>query len=152
MTDKASPGAHPLYLLAGMTLALLSLAACTKPTVEQSMTEGLEITVVTEGEGPAVAEGDIAVMHYTGWLYDAAAEDGRGRKFDSSRDRNATFEFPVGAGRVIRGWDVGVPGMQVGETRILRIEPDLGYGSRGAGGVIPPDATLVFEVELVAIK
>jgi FKBP-type peptidyl-prolyl cis-trans isomerase FkpA len=152
MTEFAMRGAPGRYLLTGMVVVVLSLAACSKPAEEQNMIEGLEITVVSKGDGPAVAEGDTAVVHYTGWLHDAEAEDGRGRKFDSSRDRNATFPVPVGAGRVIRGWDLGLPGMQVGEVRVLRIAPDLAYGSRGAGGVIPPDATLIFEIELVEIQ
>ena len=104
------------------------------------------------GRDQAIATGDLATMHYTGWLYDPEAEDGRGEKFDSSRDRNQTFEFPLGGGRVIRGWDVGVAGMQLGEVRELKIAPAMGYGSRGAGNVIPPDATLLFEVELVSFK
>ena len=87
-------------------------------------------------------------MHYTGWLFDASAPDNRGEKFDSSVDRGDKFQFPLGAGRVIKGWDEGVAGMLIGETRILTVPPDMGYGSRGAGDVIPPGATLVFEVEL----
>ena len=89
-------------------------------------------------------------MHYTGWLYDAGAANERGAKFDSSKDRGDPFKFSLGAGSVIRGWDEGVQGMQVGGTRVLRIPPELGYGARGAGGVIPPNATLVFEVELLS--
>lgn len=114
--------------------------------------QGLEATVVTAGRDHAVTSGDIASMHYTGWLFDPEAEDGRGKKFDSSRDRNQAFEFPLGAGRVIRGWDLGVEGMQIGEVRTLKIAPELGYGANGAGGVIPPNATLLFEVELVSFK
>ena len=114
--------------------------------------EGLIATVVTAGRGAAVASGDVASMHYTGWLYDPDAADGRGEKFDSSRDRNQTFEFPLGEGRVIRGWDLGVAGMQLGEVRTLRIAPELGYGAAGAGAVIPPNSTLLFEVELVSFK
>ena len=90
-------------------------------------------------------------VHYTGWLHDPSAADGRGRKFDSSKDRGQPFAFPLGAGHVIGGWDEGVQGMQVGGTRVLLIPPGLGYGARGAGGVIPPNATLVFEVELLAV-
>lgn len=113
---------------------------------------GLEATVLSAGRDQAVASGDIASMHYTGWLFDEAAEDNRGKKFDSSLDRNQAFEFPLGEGRVISGWDIGVAGMQIGEKRLLKISPELGYGARGAGGVIPPNATLLFEVELVSFK
>ncbi len=111
----------------------------------------LVIIEVAPGEGPAIAAGSTAVVHYTGWLFDPAAEDRKGSKFDSSVDRGQPFRFPLGAGRVIRGWDQGVAGMQVGQKRTLIIPPDLGYGSRGAGGVIPPNATLVFDVELLGI-
>jgi FKBP-type peptidyl-prolyl cis-trans isomerase FkpA len=90
-------------------------------------------------------------VHYTGWLHDAAASDGHGRKFDSSHDRGEPFRFHLGGGQVIRGWDDGVAGMKVGGKRTLIIPPEMGYGARGAGGVIPPNATLVFDVELVAV-
>ena len=90
-------------------------------------------------------------MHYTGWLYDPTADNNRGKKFDSSKDRNDPFKFDLGAGMVIGGWDEGVQGMQVGGKRVLTIPPQLGYGARGAGGVIPPNATLVFEVELLGV-
>lgn len=113
---------------------------------------GLQYIVLETGDGDAIAAGSTAVVHYTGWLYDESAEDNKGEKFDSSRDRGQTFGFPLGAGRVIRGWDEGVAGMQVGERRILIIAPELGYGARGAGGAIPPGATLVFDVELVSIQ
>jgi FKBP-type peptidyl-prolyl cis-trans isomerase len=112
----------------------------------------LVIIEVAEGEGPAIAAGSTAVVHYTGWLFDPAAADRKGAKFDSSVDRGQPFRFPLGAGRVIRGWDEGVAGMQVGQQRTLIIPPELGYGSRGAGGVIPPNATLVFDVELLGIE
>ncbi|HEX5686014.1 MAG TPA: FKBP-type peptidyl-prolyl cis-trans isomerase [Ideonella sp.] len=104
---------------------------------------------VVVGSGEIAKEGDSVTVHYTGWLFDASAPNNRGRKFDSSKDRNDPFEFDLGAGMVIRGWDEGVQGMQVGGTRVLTIPPHLGYGARGAGGVIPPNATLVFEVELL---
>jgi FKBP-type peptidyl-prolyl cis-trans isomerase FkpA len=104
------------------------------------------------GEGPEAARGQRVTVHYTGWLFDAESPDHKGRKFDSSRDRAEPFAFRLGAGEVIRGWDEGVAGMKVGGRRTLTIPSDLGYGRRGAGGVIPPDATLVFDVELLDVK
>jgi len=105
---------------------------------------GLTIEDLTVGEGPIAASGQNVTVHYTGWLTN-------GDKFDSSKDRNDPFVFHLDAGQVIRGWDEGVQGMQVGGRRKLTIPPQLGYGARGAGGVIPPNATLVFEVELLGI-
>ena len=105
---------------------------------------GLIIDDINEGEGEAARAGQTVTVHYTGWLTD-------GSKFDSSKDRDEPFDFPLGARHVIAGWDEGVQGMKVGGVRKLTIPPNLGYGSRGAGGVIPPNATLVFEVELLAI-
>ncbi len=112
---------------------------------------GLQYEDTQAGSGSEARQGQRVRVHYTGWLHDSAAADGRGRKFDSSKDRNDPFEFPLGAGHVIGGWDEGVQGMKVGGTRTLLIPPQLGYGARGAGGVIPPNATLVFEVELLAV-
>ena len=113
------------------------MAATTTPS-------GLTIEDVTVGSGAAAAAGQNVTVHYTGWLTN-------GTKFDSSKDRNDPFVFPLGAGRVIKGWDEGVQGMKVGGKRKLTIPPALGYGARGAGKVIPPDATLVFEVELLGV-
>ena len=115
------------------------------------MTE-LIMTDVKLGTGDLASPGKNVSVHYTGWLYDAATADHHGRKFDSSRDRNEPFMFPLGAGRVIKGWDQGVAGMRVGGQRTLIIPANLGYGVRGAGGVIPPNATLVFDVELLDVQ
>jgi FKBP-type peptidyl-prolyl cis-trans isomerase len=104
------------------------------------------------GSGAAIEKGKVAVVHYTGWLYASGAPDNKGQKFDSSVDRGDPFRFPLGAGQVIRGWDEGVVGMQVGGKRRLVIPPDMGYGAAGAGGVIPGGATLVFDVELLGIE
>ena len=104
------------------------------------------------GDGAEATSGRHVTVHYTGWLFDGDAADTKGRKFDSSRDRNDPFTFRLGGGEVIRGWDEGVSGMKVGGQRTLTIPSDLGYGRRGAGGVIPPNATLVFDVELLEVK
>ena len=112
-------------------------------------TSGLQITDTKVGTGATPKTGQTCVMHYTGWLYE---NDAKGKKFDSSVDRGEPFEFPIGAGRVIKGWDEGVASMKVGGKRTLIIPPALGYGARGAGGVIPPNATLVFDVELLDVK
>lgn len=120
---------------------------------EVEIMPGLTMRKLGNGYGRAAVAGDLASVHYTGWLYDESAPDGRGNKFDSSVDRGQPFQFPVGQGRVITGWDKGVAGMLVGEKRELRIAPELGYGDRGAaGGVIPPGATLLFEVELLGLQ
>jgi len=110
---------------------------------------GLVIEELTVGSGETAAKGKRVTVHYTGWLDE---NGGKGKKFDSSRDRNDPFVFPLGAGHVIRGWDEGVAGMKVGGSRRLTIPAALGYGSRGAPGVIPPGATLVFEVELLKVS
>lgn len=109
----------------------------------------LQMNDTTRGSGAAARKGQTVRVHYTGWLYDAAKADKRGSKFDSSKDRNEPFEFRLGGGEVIAGWDQGVEGMNVGGTRVLTIPPAMGYGARGAGGLIPPNATLLFEVELL---
>ncbi|MGO9357357.1 MAG: FKBP-type peptidyl-prolyl cis-trans isomerase [Xanthobacteraceae bacterium] len=132
------------FLSAALTSAAGQTAGKTMTTAS-----GLQIIDSTVGTGAAPMPGQICVMHYTGWLY----EDGKkGRKFDSSVDRNQPFEFPIGQHRVIAGWDEGVASMKVGGKRTLIIPPELGYGARGAGGVIPPNATLIFDVELLGIR
>lgn len=110
---------------------------------------GLQYEDIKTGEGAEATAGKHVSVHYTGWLRNP--DGSAGSKFDSSKDRNAPFAFPLGAGHVIRGWDEGVQGMKVGGVRKLVIPAELGYGARGAGGVIPPNATLIFEVELLAI-
>ena len=109
---------------------------------------GLQYEDTTPGTGEEAKAGQQVSVHYTGWLYNNGV---KGAKFDSSKDRNDPFEFGLGGGQVIRGWDEGVQGMKVGGTRVLVIPPQLGYGARGAGGVIPPNATLMFEVELLKV-
>jgi FKBP-type peptidyl-prolyl cis-trans isomerase len=104
------------------------------------------------GFGEIAARGRTVIVHYTGWLFDPAAPGNKGFKFDSSRDRGEPFSFPLGAGKVIQGWEEGVAGMKTGGQRTLIVPPNLGYGSRGAGGVIPPNATLVFDVELIGVR
>ena len=106
----------------------------------------------TLGTGAEATSGKHVSVHYTGWLFDAAAADQKGAKFDSSLDRGQLFDFPLAAGHVIKGWDEGVAGMKVGGKRTLIIPPEMGYGARGAGGVIPPNAVLVFDVELHGVE
>lgn len=150
--------------IAIMAVATLVLAACGREATpitqapaaasaspETEVTE-MEMNDVVVGTGEAITKGQGAVVHYTGWLYEPTAPEHKGTQFDSSRDRGQPFRFPVGAGRVIEGWDRGVAGMQVGGRRMLVIPAHLGYGERGAGGVIPPGATLLFDVELLAIE
>jgi FKBP-type peptidyl-prolyl cis-trans isomerase len=141
-------------------IALLSLALTfsfvvfsTTVCAEQSgkVTELIK-TDVKVGKGAQATAGHQVSVHYTGWLYDEAAPDHKGAKFDSSRDRGTPFDFPLGAGRVIKGWDQGVEGMKVGGQRTLVIPANLGYGARGAGGVIPPNAMLLFDVELLGVN
>lgn len=136
----------------------LSAVACsdtsTNKAGKQTMSENSSFikTDTVVGEGATAASGQNVSVHYTGWLFDEKAEGNRGSKFDSSVDRGSPFEFPLGAGRVIKGWDEGVVGMNIGGKRTLTIPPEMGYGAAGAGGVIPPNATLIFDVELLAIK
>lgn len=132
----------PVLSLADATMARAQETAVTTPS-------GLQLNDTKVGEGASPSTGQTCVMHYTGWLYENGQ---KGRKFDSSLDRGEPFEFPIGTGRVIKGWDEGVASMKVGGKRTLIIPPELGYGARGAGGVIPPNATLIFDVELLDIR
>jgi FKBP-type peptidyl-prolyl cis-trans isomerase FkpA len=151
-----------LALSAGLLLSACSEqgAAPTASSAPTSSTPSTETSNVTElikkdtkvGTGAEAAAGHQVSVHYTGWLYDEKAPDHKGAKFDSSRDRGEPFTFQLGAGMVIQGWDQGVAGMKVGGQRTLIIPPQLGYGARGAGGVIPPNATLVFDVELLGVQ
>jgi len=143
----------PLALI--LSAGLFSTTACSEqaaPTMETNNMTELIKTDVKLGTGDLATAGKSVSVHYTGWLYDAAAADHHGKKFDSSRDRNEPFVFPLGGGRVIKGWDIGVDGMKVGGQRTLTIPASMGYGARGAGGVIPPNATLVFDVELLGVN
>jgi peptidylprolyl isomerase len=123
-----------------------SAQSAAKPVTTSS---GLQTIDTKVGTGASPRSGQTVVVHYTGWLYENGV---KGKKFDSSVDRGETFEFPIGQGRVIKGWDEGVGSMKVGGKRTLIIPPALGYGARGAGGAIPPNATLMFDVELIGLK
>ena len=132
-------------------VTVVLVAACGGDTERNNVTE-LNKQDGQVGTGAEAVAGRNVTVHYTGWLYDPARADHKGAKFDSSRDRNEPFSFDLGAGQVIPGWDQGVAGMKVGGKRTLTIPPDMGYGARGAGGVIPPNATLLFDVELLNVK
>ena len=144
-----------LLVVAVLAGATVVLAPSINPAIAQTQgkptttASGLQVLDTTPGTGASPKSGEICVMHYTGWLY---VNGQKGAKFDSSVDRGQPFEFPIGVGRVIKGWDEGVSTMKVGGKRTLIIPPELGYGARGAGGVIPPNATLIFDVELISVK
>jgi peptidylprolyl isomerase len=140
-----------LVIMGTVIIAMGAITAATAQTPGRTMTtaSGLKITDTTVGTGATPKAGQTCVMHYTGWLYENGT---KGKKFDSSVDRGTPFEFPLGQGAVIKGWDEGVASMKVGGKRTLIISPALGYGARGAGGVIPPNATLMFDVELIGVK
>ncbi len=138
-----------LAALALVSLTAPSLAADGAPGKMTELTNGLKYTDTNVGTGAEATKGHKVSVHYTGWLYNNGA---KGAKFDSSLDRGQPFAFGLGAGQVIQGWDEGVAGMKVGGKRTLIIPPELGYGARGAGGVIPPNATLMFDVELLGVQ
>ena len=140
------------FIALAIAVAVAGIAASAAPARAQPVTTtstGLGIIDTKVGTGPSPKPGQTVVVHYTGWLYEGGK---RGKKFDSSVDRGQPFEFPLGKGQVIPGWDEGVATMKVGGKRTLIIPPALGYGARGAGGVIPPNATLMFDVELLGVK
>src|SRR6202163_2969187 len=146
-----------ISILSAVTMAVIGASSICVPTIAAAQTAGKTMTTASGlqiidskvGTGATPKAGQICVMHYTGWLYEGGA---KGKKFDSSVDRGQPFEFPLGRKQVIGGWDEGVATMKVGGKRTLIIPPELGYGARGAGGVIPPNATLIFDVELLEVK
>ena len=177
MSPLHSPRIHPRphgnpvrKRLSALSVALACAALVGTPSAQQPATPnvqspsptlaskiGAQVTElkkidVKQGDGTEASAGKAVIVHYTGWLYDPAAADGHGAKFDSSVDRKVPFGFILGVGKVIKGWDEGVAGMKVGGKRTLVIPPQMAYGERGAGGVIPPNATLLFDVELIEVK
>lgn len=144
---------RPLRIFGAALLAGLIAACGGKPSAApESGVSAMQSVQLKAGTGEGITAGKIAVVQYTGWLYEASAKDNKGKQFDSSRTAGQPFRFPVGTGQVIKGWDQGVIGMKVGESRRLIIPADLAYGDNGAGGVIPPGATLVFDIDLIAIE
>lgn len=150
-------GGRHVSQLAWLLVAAALMAGCGGTDTDMAQQGQSNITELIKtdqrpGTGAEAAAGQRVTVHYTGWLYNEASADKKGTKFDSSRDRNEPFAFRLGAGEVIPGWDQGVAGMKVGGQRTLTIPPGMGYGARGAGGVIPPNATLVFDVELLDVR
>jgi len=142
-------------LAAVLAVGFATLSGCSESSAPIAAETNIKTLIKTDqviGEGKEATAGKTVSVHYTGWLYDESAPDHKGHKFDSSRDRGRAFDFPLGAGRVIKGWDQGVAGMKEGGQRVLTIPPELGYGMRGAGSDIPPNATLIFDVELLAVR
>jgi FKBP-type peptidyl-prolyl cis-trans isomerase FkpA len=144
---------RPLRKIGVVVLVGLIAACGGKPTaVPASGVTSMKTVELKDGTGEGITAGKIAVVQYTGWLYETSATDNKGKQFDSSRTGGQPFRFPVGAGQVIKGWDQGVAGMKIGGSRRLIIPADLAYGDSGAGDVIPPGATLVFDIDLVGIE
>ncbi len=135
--------------IAALAASVAALAATTAAAQQAVLPGGTRVTEVKAGTGGIAEPGKAVAVHYTGWLY---IDGGKGTKFDSSRDRGQPFIFTLGLGEVILGWDEGVAGMKIGGQRTLIVPPEAGYGERGAGGVIPPGATLIFDVELLAVQ
>ena len=135
--------------LFGLSILLLSLTFVGYSSAEIDEFTKIDVKI---GTGKEATPDKMVSVHYTGWLFDKFAVDNKGKKFDSSRDRPGNFTFPLGAGRVIKGWDQGVQGMKVGGQRTLIIPSSMGYGTRGAGNIIPPNATLIFDIELMEIQ
>ena len=152
---RASPRARLMATLAALVLtSMVSMVSANSASAQSApkpvaTATGLQMIDTKVGTGASPRTNQTAIVHYTGWLY---VNGVKGKKFDSSVDRNEPFEFPVGAGRVIAGWDQGVATMKVGGKRTLIVPPQLGYGAQGAGGAIPPNATLIFDVELLGLK
>jgi FKBP-type peptidyl-prolyl cis-trans isomerase FkpA len=140
------------FVLVFSILTMTAVACGGEVNMAQSNITELIKTDAVVGSGSEAVAGRRVTVHYTGWLYDTGAPDNKGKKFDSSRDRSEPFTFRLGGGEVIRGWDEGVAGMKVGGRRTLTIPSDYGYGASGAGGVIPPNATLLFDVELLDVR
>ena len=166
LPDLARPGLRGMLLI-GAIVAFAGPAVGQTPTATPAQVSPPSSTTVSkfgakvtelkivdqkEGTGAVAVAGKVVLVHYTGWLYDPSAADGHGAKFDSSLDRKVPFGFFLGSGKVIKGWDEGIVGMKVGGKRTLVIPPHKAYGERGAGGVIPPNATLLFDVELIEVK
>jgi len=148
-----------MLMASALIIAMLAMTGCNADsktsTKETAMTQNITELIKKDtvlGEGREAEAGFNVTVHYTGWLYDPSKADGKGTKFDSSLDRHEPFVFFLGGGQVIQGWDEGFAGMKVGGKRTLIIPPHMGYGVHGAGGVIPPNATLIFDVELLGIK
>jgi peptidylprolyl isomerase len=148
-SSRATIASACIVLALAVTAAVPNSAPAQPAPKPVTTSSGLQIIDTKVGTGAVPRAGQTAVVHYTGWLSDNGR---KGKKFDSSVDRNEPFEFPLGQGRVIKGWDEGVATMKIGGKRTLIVPPQLGYGARGAGGVIPPNATLIFDVELLGVK
>ncbi|WP_082723358.1 FKBP-type peptidyl-prolyl cis-trans isomerase [Lysobacter capsici] len=162
MRSALRRGVAALPLALALAAATVNLSACKRPAAQEEQAAAPKVfsgriaqfQTIDErpGTGAVAQSGQEVIVQYTGWFYDEKAANKRGSKFDSSYDHGKPFSFLLGAGRVIRGWDDGVAGMRVGGKRVLMVPPDMAYGRDGVGGVIPPDASLVFEVELLGVQ